>query len=70
MDQKPSIGRIVHVANEAGSPCAAIVTAVHSETCINVTKFNIEGGITHVTSLVKVSDAPKGTVDWNWPPRV
>lgn len=69
-EQKPSIGRIVHVANESGYLCAAIVTSVHSETCINVTRFNIEGSSTHITSLIKVEGEPKESIDWNWPPRV
>lgn len=66
----PSIGRIVHVVDEKETTLPAIITCVHSETCINVTVFN-ENGLTHaVTSLVKVEDTPKYVTDWNWPPRV
>lgn len=68
MKQKVRIGSIVIVANPSGRQCAAIVTAVHSEDCINVTRFECGGDIKLVTSLVKVADAPKGTLDWNWPP--
>jgi hypothetical protein len=66
---KPTVGRIVHVADEKGSQCAAIVTQVHSEACINVTRFNQDGTTSPVTSLTKVGWPPKGTLDWNWPPR-
>ncbi|BEV68510.1 hypothetical protein Bb109J_c1930 [Bdellovibrio bacteriovorus] len=69
MEQKPTIGRIVHVADEKGTTCAAIVTAVHNETCINVTRFNPDGSTSGVANLQKVHYPPKGTLDWNWPSR-
>jgi hypothetical protein len=35
---KPSVGRIVHVV-EDGQPLPAIITKVHSDTCVNLRVF-------------------------------
>lgn len=66
---KPTVGRIVHVADEHGTTCAAIITSVHSDTCINVVRFSPNGEMTPEWSVNKVSIPPKGIKDWNWPPR-
>lgn len=68
-EQTPSVGRIVHVANDEGTTCAAIITEVHGDTCINVTRFNPDGTTEGITSLVKVHTPPKDNIDWNWPPK-
>ena len=69
MDQKPSVGRIIHVADEVGRTCAAIITFVHSDRFVNATRFNPDGSTAPVQELEKVHSPPKGTADWNWPPR-
>lgn len=69
MEPEVTVGRIVHVADEKGTSCAAIVTCVHGGGCINVVRFSPDGAMTPEWSVNKVSDAPKGIKDWNWPPR-
>ena len=74
---KPSVGRIVHVRHEThggGWRCeAAIVTAVHSDACVNVTAFEAGGAPYSLTSLVfkdPAAEFPKGGTSWHWPERV
>lgn len=65
MLQKPSIGRIVHF-NNAGIPNAAIIIAVHSDTCVSLSACNSSGTWSSHTSL-ELGDAPGS---WCWPPKV
>ena len=71
MDQKPSIGRIVHFYQSAaqGKPHAALVTDVHSDFCINVAGFN-SGGTQVSASSVTYSEDKASGLRWCWPPRV
>jgi hypothetical protein len=66
MEQKPSIGRIVHF-KRGDVACAAIVTRVWSDTMVNLTVFDPDGG-----PDVKFTSSRYGTGDteWSWPPRV
>lgn len=71
--QKPSVGRIVLYTPDMNdpphtrtAPLPAIVTAVHSDTCVNLSVFNDGAADFKKTSVVK-GDGP---FNWNWPPRV
>lgn len=75
---KPSIGRIVHYVVNVGNarPVAAIITAVWTDTCVNLRLFQ-DGSNTDpqtfsewVTSRsLDESETPaQGT--WHWPPKV
>lgn len=73
MDQKPSVGRIVHYqaygtpGGEFKSvPRAAIITDVHSDTEVGVCVLNPSGIF---FNRVQYSAEPKPGC-WNWPPRV
>lgn len=74
--QTPSIGRIVHVNRDGKPPYAAIVTAVWSPTCVNLTVFGdgdrwpngTPGDVASVAMpSVSQGDAPG---EWAWPPFV
>lgn len=77
---KPSIGRIVHYFPQPGefglhsnstSPCAAIITAVWSDTCVNL-KVLVDGPHDHwVTSrMLREGSDDCGFGVWAWPERV
>lgn len=71
MEQKPSLGRIVLVnPHGATNELPAIVTAVHSDDCINVRAFsdNSDNPL-WVTSCTPQESNPEG-YGWRWPPRV
>lgn len=61
---KPSIGRIIHVQRH-GYVAPAIVTRVHTDSCVNATVFELDGSTSVVTSC-SLGTLP-GT--WCWPPR-
>lgn len=73
MEQKPSIGRIVH-SQAHGSPNGqhkaearpAIISKVHSETEVDLTVFNPTGLFFNRCSL----GGPDVPGSWFWPPRV
>ena len=77
---KPAIGRIVHFHDltsptGAGMPYvdtfAAIITAVHSDTCVNLTIFYPNGDTRGVSSVSLDGDVGTHTpYSWSWPPRV
>ena len=69
---KPTIGRIVHVGTnqEYGSALPAIITKVHSDTDITVTRFNIDGTTESVRCGTYKQGALEYHVDWQWPPIV
>lgn len=52
---KPSIGRIVHFHPRPGVTHAAIVTFVHSDTCVNLAVFDSNGGTEGKTSVQLVA---------------
>lgn len=66
---KPSIGRIVHVKDSRGVVCAAIITEVHSDDCVNVTVFHPNGPSYNVTSVIFAEELVDKN-QWSWPPRV
>jgi surface antigen len=69
--QQPTIGRVVHFYQSAtqGKPHAALVTDVHSASCVNVAGFN-SGGTQVSASSVIFSEDPAAGIRWCWPPRV
>lgn len=71
LDQKPTVGRIVHYWEESDGPYAAIVTHVHSgtETVLSLQVFTT-GDIRSKALIQKGdSDTMKGGSYWEWPPR-
>lgn len=76
MDQTPSIGRIVHFF-DAGlkglgvngeGPYAAIITTVHSPTCVNLDGFPA-GQIGEQTSVCLGTKDSGMSSRWEWPAR-
>lgn len=65
---KPSVGRIVHLITNNGEIHAAIICYVHSDTCVNLAVFDVNGNHRHETSVSFNPENKPGT--WNWPPRV
>jgi hypothetical protein len=67
-EQKPSIGRLVHFQpTTEGAKAPAIITAVHSDTCVNLRVFSDDDHpIERVTSVVQGT----GARSWSWPERV
>jgi hypothetical protein len=68
----PSIGRIVHYAGNPGEPWVpAIITKVHSESCVNVRIFpDNDGDVLFAASVMR--DDYNGNFQgprWRWPPR-
>lgn len=69
MQQTPSVGRIVHFHPSVGAPPeAAIVIAVHSNQCVNLSTCNANGTWTSRTSVSFGVDAASPSY-WAWPPR-
>lgn len=66
---KPTVGHIVHVACEHGSTLPAIITKVMGDEQIQVTVFHPDLPPENRSLKYKVPYPPKGTLDWNWPPR-
>ena len=68
MDQKPSIGRIVHF----GEACdAALVVHVWSEETVNLAVFDHNGtGSASRTSVQRVEGESPEPSRWHWPERV
>jgi hypothetical protein len=72
---KPTIGRIV-IYNDGARDFPAIVTRVHSDTCVNLAVFDDSTPTTHyLTSVLHESTAPT-TIPattpvniWRWPSR-
>ncbi|BFH71902.1 MAG: hypothetical protein E6230_15320 [Paenibacillus dendritiformis] len=63
MNQKPSIGRIVHFVGIA--PRAAIITGVVDDETVHLCIFN-PAGIIFAQNVKRGDDYDQ----WNWPPRV
>lgn len=55
---KPTIGRVVHYrpTGISGVICAALITAVHSDTCINLRAFHADGTDSAPVSVDLVQD--------------
>ena len=52
---KPTVGRIVHFKPRPGVTHAAIITFVHSDTCVNLAVFDSNGGSDGKTSVQLVA---------------
>ena len=77
MDQKPSIGRIVHYvlpspAKYAGEHRPAIITRVWSDTCVNLHVFEDfdDGELESLPTSVTFEALGKAERSWHWPERV
>ena len=72
MDQRPSVGRIVHVRDRDGyGPRAAIITALAEPgdpMCVELTVFMVNGVFqqTHV----RYDPEAQKPCTWSWPPKV
>lgn len=71
---KPTVGRIVHYygkdayGDNGEGPYAALVTKVHSDTCVNLMVFM--AGMTPASSVQGGDDQQSGMSQrWEWPPR-
>lgn len=74
-DPKPTIGRIVHYqahgspdGTHKSVPRAAIITAVHNESCVDLAVFNPTGMFFNSSCALDESETPRGGT-WHWPPR-
>lgn len=65
MEPKPSVGRIVHF-KDGEVTCAAIITKVCSNECVNLAFFTEGGSCSPRTSVLFGAE----TSQWSWPPRV
>jgi hypothetical protein len=66
MENKPTIGRIVHFLHSDGGKRAAIITAVHNDECVNLAVFPPSGPSYSETSVLMGADAGR----WCWPTRI
>ena len=64
MDQKPTIGRIVHYKVDDGGIAPAIITRVHNDDCVNLRIFLDGRPCESRTSVVRGD----GRGQWDWPP--
>lgn len=68
--QKPSLGRIVHFRpGENIDPGAAMITRVHTDTCVNLIVFEDGRDPRSVTSVTLRDEDNNEWGCW-WPPRV
>lgn len=72
MEQKPSIGRIVHYkahgspnGQHLSEPRAAMVTKVHNDTCVDLCVFNPSGLFFNQSCIFG-----EGPGQWSWPTRI
>lgn len=68
MEQKPSIGRIVHFVNGSGEHNAAIVVDVYDGGVVHLNVFRRFGGSGFVTCVIYSSEMKPCT--WHWPERI
>lgn len=73
MIPSPTIGRIVHL-NVSGQRVPAVVTYVHSATCINVNRLDGGGAESSVVFEAEGEETKLNAMDtqhrtWAWPPR-
>lgn len=77
MEQKPSVGRIVHyrpmvaTADNKGQPYPAVITHVFSDTCVNLSVLN-DGSHPLSQNMLQPTSVMLGTEprSWSWPPMV
>lgn len=68
MDQKPSVGRIVHYMSILNGDClAAIVTRVHATGEVDLVVFY--PGDPDIDMPTEISEGTEG-LTWHWPKRV
>ena len=69
---RPTIGRVV-IYREHGGPmhieCPAIVTKVHSDTCVNLHVFFDGAPAGYRTSVVQETPGQTFGWSWDWPKR-
>lgn len=70
MEQKPSVGRVVHYVSSLGQHWAAIITHVWSDSCVNLAVFDSNGVASNATSVCYDGDALPPAYTWHWPERV
>lgn len=61
---KPTIGQIVWYFSDVEEPLAAIVTAAHTDICVNLTVFNRDGSTSGKLSIMRGFSSGK----WDWIP--
>lgn len=66
MEQKPSLGRVVHFAEEGG-PYAAIIVGVNPDESVELATFG-PNSLYFQHNIKFDADGAKHT--WRWPPRV
>lgn len=74
MNQKPSIGRIVHyVLDGSGEHRPAIITRVYAPTCVNLHVFGDSGDlgrdINRYPTSVQYDPSGEASSSWHWPER-
>lgn len=73
MDQKPSIGRIVHfVGDRDATHIAALITGVNEDNTVNLTLFGPNGGMGFRFNVKENQgiETPISLNSWHWPERV
>lgn len=68
----PTVGRVVHYfEHDTAPPLAAMIVAVHDDTCVNLCVFRASGrpSCETLTSIVRRSGHHRRDV-WDWPERV
>lgn len=64
---KPTIGRIVIIRQPSGEEIAGIITAVHTDTCVNISGFLPNGNVSGFSSVSHVDVAGAQNTGWDWP---
>jgi len=67
VEQKPSIGRVVHFVNYAGQHCAATIAHVWSDTRVNLGYFDPNGTACSAQSVMFASSEINREFSWHWP---
>lgn len=72
---KPSVGRIVHFVEvrRGDSHCAAVITRVHADTCVNLRLFEDHASYdppSEFKTRVFLDEDDKHSGTWHWPERV
>lgn len=69
MEQKPSVGRVVHF-HEEGGPYPALITAVNEDGSVELATFGKNSlYFQHGVHELPAPNAPMKGV-WTWPPKV
>jgi hypothetical protein len=72
MNQKPTVGRIVHFVEPVGDfqeHKAAIITRVHNDTCVNLTVFKCNGALEGKSSVCFDGNPTPALYTFHWPER-